>query len=179
MGRRPDLSKREVWERRLREFERDEESVAAFCDRVGVSVTTFYRWQRTLSASARFCTLAARSGGSSSPRTRVEPGQLSSRRAATRKTTERRVGPCEGEPALRMSFVPVEITPPPAVISAPQAENGEPAETTCAMTLAVSSTHVEVLLPGGVRLLVPCADPAVIRTVIAALVEGRGEERAC
>jgi hypothetical protein len=88
----------------------------------------------------------------------------------------------ERESALRMSFVPVEITHPPGLLAgvrSPEAENGELAETTSAATLAVSSTHVEVLLPAGVRVLVPCADPAVIRTVMTALVGGRPEDRAC
>jgi hypothetical protein len=42
-----------------------------------------------------------------------------------------------------------------------------------------SPARVEALLPGGVRLLVPCDEPAALRTLIAALVEGRREGPAC
>ena len=48
MSREPDLAKREVWRRRLVAFDRGRSTVAAFCDRVGVSVATFYQWRRKL-----------------------------------------------------------------------------------------------------------------------------------
>ena len=46
MRRGPDAAKLELWRRRLREFERGTETVAAFCRRVSVSVATFYGWRR-------------------------------------------------------------------------------------------------------------------------------------
>lgn len=51
MRRGPDAVKLEMWRRRLREFERGTEGVAAFCRRVGVSVATFYGWRRQVAPS--------------------------------------------------------------------------------------------------------------------------------
>ena len=50
MRRGPDAVKLELW-RRLREFERGAETVAAFCRRVGVSAATFYCWRRKVAQS--------------------------------------------------------------------------------------------------------------------------------
>lgn len=58
-----------------------------------------------------------------------------------RKTTSRQTAPHPG-------FVPVEITGQSPV-----------------------SSHIEVLLPGGSRLLVPCHEQQAIRTVITALTD--------
>ena len=52
MRRGPDAAKLEVWRRRLREFERGTETVAAFCRRVSVSVATFYGWRRRVARLA-------------------------------------------------------------------------------------------------------------------------------
>jgi hypothetical protein len=46
MRRGPDTGKLELWRRRMREFERGAETVAAFCGRLGVSAATFYLWRR-------------------------------------------------------------------------------------------------------------------------------------
>ena len=46
----PDLARRELWRRRLREFERGSASVAEFCRRVGVSDAAFYQWRRKLAS---------------------------------------------------------------------------------------------------------------------------------
>ncbi len=88
MGRGPDLARRAVWRRRLREFERSAETVGEFCDRTGVSTNTFYRWQRKLAQ------LAAAEVGS---------------RATQRPATAARATSSPGaSPA--MSFLPIEIT---------------------------------------------------------------------
>ena len=46
MRRGLDTGKLELWRRRMREFERRTETVAAFCGRLGVSAATFYLWRR-------------------------------------------------------------------------------------------------------------------------------------
>jgi transposase-like protein len=131
MGRGPDRAKREFWKRRMREFERGDEPIAQFCDREGVSRTSFYRWRRELSSAQR-----------SGPAPRATSGVAASQR----------------------QFLPIAITPAP-----------EPRPT----APAASEARIEVRLPGGVRVLVPCDSPAAIRTVIAALVDGAREEPAC
>lgn len=55
-----------------------------------------------------------------------------------------------GQTAPHPGFVPVEIT---------------------GQSPATSLAHIEVLLPGGSRLLVPCHEQQAIRTVIAALTD--------
>jgi|SRR6187397_1541329 hypothetical protein len=52
MSRGPDLARREVWRRRLREFDRGAATVTDFCRRAGVSVASFYQWRRKLAAVA-------------------------------------------------------------------------------------------------------------------------------
>jgi 5-deoxy-D-glucuronate isomerase len=88
MSRGPDLAKRAVWRRRLRDFERSSETVGEFCDRVGVSVNTFYRWQRKLAR------LTAPGEGC-----RATPALATPVRA----TSSRGAGPA-------MNFLPIEIT---------------------------------------------------------------------
>ena len=51
MRRGPDAVKLDLWRRRLREFERGTQTVAAFCRRVGVSSATFYGWRRKVARS--------------------------------------------------------------------------------------------------------------------------------
>jgi hypothetical protein len=144
MGRGPDRVKRDVWKRRLREFERGDEPVAEFCDREGVSVTSFYRWRRVLASAAL-------------PRVTTSRG-----------TDAAAVLPRKGAVG-EVRFLPVEIVPavsPPAVL--------KPTTQT-----STSSACVEVLLPGGARVLVPCAAPVALRTVVAALVAGTREDSPC
>lgn len=143
MGRGPDPVKRDVWKRRLREFERGDEPVAEFCDREGVSVTAFYRWRRLLASAAL-------------------PKVTTSRE--TDAAVQARKG-VVGE----LRFLPVEIVP---AVSAPSERKPE--------TLTSSSSPcVEVLLPGGARVLVPCDAPVALRTVVAALVAGAREDSPC
>jgi hypothetical protein len=52
MSRGPDLARRELWRRRLREFERSNSTIADFCDRAGVSTAAFYQWRRKLADAA-------------------------------------------------------------------------------------------------------------------------------
>jgi hypothetical protein len=52
MSRGPDLARRELWRRRLREFERGTATVGEFCRREGVSLAAFYQWRRKLAAAA-------------------------------------------------------------------------------------------------------------------------------
>jgi len=52
MSHGPDLAKRELWRRRLRDFDRGTATVAEFCRRVGVSDAAFYQWRRKLASSA-------------------------------------------------------------------------------------------------------------------------------
>jgi len=80
-------------------------------------------------------------------------------------------------PAAAVSFVPVAITRPLRRSATPTGVVGTVGDEQSAA--AVSRARVEAVLPGGVRLLVPCDEPAAIRAVIAALVEGRREEPAC
>jgi hypothetical protein len=93
MGRGSDRGKRGVWARRLREFERGDESVAEFCGREGVSVSSFYRWQRVLASAALQNESTSRGANASAAQARmIAAGEL--------------------------RFLPVEIVPsvsPPAV----------------------------------------------------------------
>ena len=47
-GRRPDPTLHTLWQERLLRFEHSGLSVAAFCDREGVSAPSFYAWRRRL-----------------------------------------------------------------------------------------------------------------------------------
>lgn len=126
MGRQRNAAKWELWQRRLREFDRDHTTVAEFCERVGVSVATFYQWQRKLTPAVR---------GASRKSTPVV-ARATERQQAT--------GP--------MRFLPIAIT---------------------------ASSQVEVLLPGGTRLSIPSQEHDALRTVVAALLVERGENRSC
>ena len=43
--------KRQLWERRFRQFENSPLSVTDFCDSVGCSTASFYQWKRRLEAN--------------------------------------------------------------------------------------------------------------------------------
>lgn len=147
MGRGPSSAKLAEWRRRLRGFRPALETVAEFCDREGVSVASFYHWRRVLKTAASSRSTAAVGAA----------GNETARGAAAR----------EAIPA--MSFVSVEIDPP-AASPARVPESIPPISD--AASEAASADRIEVLLPNGVRLLVPCDAPAAIRTVVAALADG-------
>lgn len=65
MSRGPDAAKLELWRGRLAELERGSETVAAFCERMGVSPATFYLWRR------RVAELSAKRNGPKSPKRRT------------------------------------------------------------------------------------------------------------
>ena len=73
MRRGPDATKLELWRRRLREFERGKETVAAFCRRVSVSVATFYGWRRRVAGLAESEPTMPGSGASHGGRVSVPP----------------------------------------------------------------------------------------------------------
>jgi hypothetical protein len=93
MRRGPDLAKRVVWRRRLREFARSAETVGEFCDRAGVSTNTFYRWQRKLAR------LAAAEEGCQVTQQPATPALAT----AARATSSPGASPA-------MNFLPIEIT---------------------------------------------------------------------
>ena len=125
MSRGPDLARRELWRRRLREYERSNSTIADFCDRAGVSTAAFYQWRRKL-ADATSPEGAEKDEGLATP----SPG------------------------AASLNFLPVEIMGP---------RNGD---------------VVEVLLPNGIRVLVPSCQES-LRTILESLVSKWREDRAC
>lgn len=80
MGREPDRMKRDVWTRRLREFERGDKPVAEFCDREGVSVTAFSRWRRLLTSAALPKVTTARETDAAVPMRKCRRGRALSAR---------------------------------------------------------------------------------------------------
>lgn len=137
MGRGLDSAKREAWRRRLREFAGSGESIARFCDREGVSVTSFYRWRQAIESQG------------------IDHGTAASR-----------VRTVADGPGARMTFLPVAISPGASSRADESAASDR-------------SARIEVLLPGGVRLLVPGGDAVLVRTVIAALADVARGAPAC
>ena len=125
MSRGPDLARRELWQQRLREYERSNSTIADFCDRTGVSTAAFYQWRRKLAD------------------------------AASPEGAEKDEGLAEPSPAVAsLNFLPVEIRGP---------RNGD---------------VVEVLLPNGIRVLVPNSQES-LRTILESLASKWREDRAC
>jgi hypothetical protein len=135
MPRVPDPAKREVWRRRLSEFDRGNATIAEFCRREAVAVSSFYRWRQNLEW------VAAAASGRHRQRTTTQD------RDARSLDRSRRVG---AKPKLK--FVPVEIT---------------------------GRSSIEVHLPNGARVTVPCHDRDAIGAVIAALLSDSQEARPC
>jgi hypothetical protein len=148
MARGEDPVRREVWRRRLRAFDREDTTVAKFCQREGVSQATFYLWRRKLADNANTPSLRGRTakaqlktpsnvraGQSAAPHVR-DFGRPKSRRKVT----------------VPAGFVPISLTSP---------------------------SSLEIWLPDGTRMLVPCHDRNVIHAVIAALAHDRSEDQAC
>ena len=48
MSRETVLARRELWKRRMQEFEQGSADVAEFCRRAGVSTASFYQWRKRL-----------------------------------------------------------------------------------------------------------------------------------
>lgn len=82
MSREAVLARRELWKRRMQEFEQGTASVPDFCRRAGVSTASFYQWRRRLQSVP------------SAPATVAKP---SAKAARPRKT------------AGNMKFLPVEL----------------------------------------------------------------------
>lgn len=100
MARGPDLTKREEWRRRLREFDGGDWTVADFCGREGVSAAAFYQWRRKLAGKRGRS--APASGGT---------------REGHRRTAER-----ARRAKAAVSFLPIEITGPASVTAASHVE---------------------------------------------------------
>ena len=132
MSRGPDLARRELWRRRLREYAWSNSTIADFCDGAGVSTAAFYQWRRKLAVA--------------SPS--VSPGEHQGLANPSPQTTYSRAA------AASLNFLPVEIMGP---------RNGD---------------VVEVLLPNGIRVLVPSCQES-LRTILESLVSKWREDRAC
>lgn len=91
MPQKPDRAKREVWRRRLRDFERGNATITEFCRRVGVPVWSFYYWRQRFQSE----TVAAASSGR---RTGAATPTRSAHRARPSATQS------------RLNFVPIQIT---------------------------------------------------------------------
>jgi len=135
MPRVPDLAKREVWRRRLSEFDRGNATVAEFCRREAVALSSFYRWRQNLEW---------RTAAASARHRQATTTQARDARADNRSP---RVGAMP-----RLKFVPVQITGRPSI---------------------------EVHLPNGTRVTVPCQDRDAIGAVIAALLRDSQEAPPC
>ncbi len=136
MPQKPDLAKREVWRRRLRDFERGNATIAEFCRRMGVPVWSFYYWQQKL-----------RSGTNTTVSDQVRNGTVTPPR---RRRFVHRARHGGTRPELK--FVPIHIT---------------------------GQRSVEVHLPNGTRVMVPCQDRDAISAVIAAIMSDSPERRPC
>ena len=86
MGRAADAEKWEAWRQRLRDFADGTESVAEFCDRSGVSESSFHAWR---------CKLRSLPGGDFGAAVTVAEPSTAARNATS-----------------PISFLPIEITAP-------------------------------------------------------------------
>jgi len=100
MSQKPDLAKRGVWRKRLREFERGGERIVDFCRRLGVPVWSFYYWRQRLRSDAVTASGPQRRGTAAAA-------------AARHARLARRASRVGTKP--RMKFVPVHITGPSGV----------------------------------------------------------------
>ena len=146
MPQKPDLVKRELWRKRLRDFERGSTTIIEFCRRAGVAVWSFYYWRQRFQPGTSTAASDRQRHGTATPMRRGRGTVMPTRhgrgvRRAARAATK-----------LRMKFVPIQIT---------------------------GQLRVEVHLPRGVRLTVPCQDHDAIAAVIAALVSNSAESRPC
>jgi len=151
MGVGADLARQAVWQRRLRDFERSPETVGQFCDRMGLSVSSFYRWQRKLADRTKV-----------EVRRAVRNGTASSRATRSPKSRKALTSPTLTSPSLTTSSRPSRdrVTP---------ASTAEPLMRFLPIEIA-ASTHLEAVLPNGTQISVPCHDREIVRTVLAALM---------
>lgn len=99
MPQKPDLVKREVWRKRLQDFEREDTTIVEFCRRVGAPVWSFYYWRQRLRPGTITAASDRQSHGTATP-TRHARLVRRARQAGTK-------------PSLR--FVPIQITGQPNV----------------------------------------------------------------
>jgi hypothetical protein len=133
MAQKPDLAKREVWRRRLQDFERGEATVVDFCRRLRVPVWSFYYWRQRLWSAAM-----------PAPSDRQRNGRATTRHARSVHRTRR------ARTAPHLNFVPIQLT---------------------------GGCHVEVHLPNGTRVTVPCQECDAIDAVIAAVMRSDSPEQ--
>ena len=140
MPRVSDPAKREVWRRRLSEFDHGNATIAEFCRREAVAVSSFYRWRQNLE-----WVTAAASGRHRQRTTTQDRDARSHNRSAGSVDQSRRFADRSRHAGAkpRLKFVPIEIT---------------------------GGSSIEVHLPNGARVTVPCHDRDAIGAVIAALL---------
>ena len=99
MPQKPDLAKREVWRKRLQDFERGNATIVQFCRRVGVPVWSFYYWRQRLQSGTITAASDRQPNGAATP-TRHARFVHRARHTATKP---------------RLKFVPIQITGQPGV----------------------------------------------------------------
>ena len=108
MARRCDAGKEAEWRKRLKRFKRSELTVARFCDGEGVSVPSFFYWQKKLGQTA------------SRRRSKSRPGVF-------RPVAVVPVRPAMSAPTPAVAPAPLEMIPArPAVARVPSAEASAP-----------------------------------------------------
>lgn len=145
MGRAIDGVKGREWEERLRRYADSQLTVGDFCVWEGVSVAAFYVWRKKLGGGQR--------------------GRRSKGSAATAEGASRSIGPLSRE-----SFLPVRVAERSlgtAGVTTPSANT--PVRTGRGDTVPATTARIEVLLPNGVRILVPWTEPNALDGVISAV----------
>jgi len=174
MGVGADLARRAVWQRRLRDFERSPETVGQFCDRMGLSVSSFYRWQRKLADRTKVEVRRAVRNGTASSRATRSP---KSRKALTSPTltSPTLTSPTLTSPTLTSPTLTSPSSTASSTSSRPSRDRVTPASTAEPLMRFLpieiaASTHLEAVLPNGTQISVPCHDREIVRTVLAALM---------
>lgn len=104
-----ELTKEELWRRRLERFEDSDFTVAEFCRVEGVSIPSFYQWRRRLASSRTARAVGRRDDNAIAGRFRTAGSNQP--KPANRVNQASETKPCETAAA----FVPVRLTQATAV----------------------------------------------------------------
>ena len=94
MPKPPDLAKRELWRKRLQQFERGDQRIVDFCRGLQVPVWSFYYWQQRLRSVANRAAPETQRNGTEKPHRQARFAHRT--RSAQMKA--------------RLKFVPIQVT---------------------------------------------------------------------